>query len=54
MRIPRVYVPKALASGSTISVTGQQARHITQVLRLRNGDHARPGSRGLDARDVRL
>ena len=41
MRIPRVYVPKALASGSTISVTGQQARHIKQVLRLRNGDRLR-------------
>ena len=38
MRIPRVFTPQALASGSTISVTGQQARHIKQVLRLRNGD----------------
>lgn len=41
MRIPRVYTPQALASGSTISVTGQQARHIKQVLRLRNGDRLR-------------
>ncbi|MGB5261068.1 MAG: 16S rRNA (uracil(1498)-N(3))-methyltransferase [Gammaproteobacteria bacterium] len=37
MRIPRVYTQQALASGTTVTVTGQAARHITQVLRLRAG-----------------
>jgi len=37
MRIPRLYVPDAAASGGIITVTGQTAHHVTQVLRLRPG-----------------
>lgn len=37
MRIPRFYVPEVAASGEIISVTGQTAHHVTQVLRLRPG-----------------
>ena len=37
MRIPRLYVPVAAASGETITVTGQAAHHVIQVLRLRPG-----------------
>jgi 16S rRNA (uracil1498-N3)-methyltransferase len=37
MRIPRVYIRQDLASGATVTVTGQTARHVTQVLRLRTG-----------------
>ncbi len=37
MRIPRVYTRQDLASGTTVTVTGQTARHVTQVLRLRAG-----------------
>ena len=41
MRIPRVYTRQDLASGATVTVTGQTARHITQVLRLRAGARLR-------------
>jgi len=37
MRIPRLYVPEAGKPGDIISVTGQTAHHVTQVLRLRPG-----------------
>ena len=38
MRITRLYLQQDLASNSTVTVDGQPARHITQVLRLRHGD----------------
>ena len=41
MRLPRVYTRQDLASGATVTVTGQTARHITQVLRLRTGARLR-------------
>jgi 16S rRNA (uracil1498-N3)-methyltransferase len=37
MRIPRLYVPEAEKSGDIITVTGQAAHHVSQVLRLRPG-----------------
>ncbi len=37
MRIPRIYHAGRLAPGETISLTGQPARHIAQVLRLQAG-----------------
>jgi 16S rRNA (uracil1498-N3)-methyltransferase len=37
MRIPRLYVPEAGKSGDIITVTGQAAHHVAQVLRLRPG-----------------
>jgi 16S rRNA (uracil1498-N3)-methyltransferase len=37
MRIPRAYIQQDLACGVTVTVSGQTARHITQVLRLRTG-----------------
>jgi 16S rRNA (uracil1498-N3)-methyltransferase len=37
MRIPRLYVPAAGKCGEVITITGQAARHVTQVLRLRPG-----------------
>jgi len=37
MRIPRLYVPDATASGAIVTVTGQAAQHVVQVLRLRPG-----------------
>jgi 16S rRNA (uracil1498-N3)-methyltransferase len=37
MRIPRVFLQQLLGSGNTVTVTGQAARHVTQVLRLRTG-----------------
>ncbi len=37
MRTPRLYVPKAVAIGEIITVTGQTAHHVMQVLRLRPG-----------------
>ncbi len=41
MRIPRVYTRQGLASGATVTVAGQTARHVTQVLRLRTGARLR-------------
>jgi 16S rRNA (uracil1498-N3)-methyltransferase len=35
MRIPRVYLQQELASGATVTVSGQTAHHVTHVLRLR-------------------
>ena len=37
MRIPRIYTPQALAEGTTLTISGQPAHHITHVLRLRTG-----------------
>jgi len=37
MRIPRLYVPVVATRGDIITVTGQPAHHVTQVLRLRPG-----------------
>jgi 16S rRNA (uracil1498-N3)-methyltransferase len=37
MRTPRLYVPVVAASGEIITVTGQAAHHVIQVLRLRPG-----------------
>jgi 16S rRNA (uracil1498-N3)-methyltransferase len=37
MRTPRLYIPKIAASGENITVTGQSAHHVIQVLRLRPG-----------------
>jgi 16S rRNA (uracil1498-N3)-methyltransferase len=37
MRIPRIYTPQPLAEGTTLTISGQAAHHITQVLRLRAG-----------------
>lgn len=37
MRTPRLYVPVVTASGEIITVTGQSAHHVIQVLRLRPG-----------------
>jgi len=37
MRTPRLYVPMAAADGEIITVTGQTAHHVIQVLRLHPG-----------------
>ena len=37
MRIPRLYVPEAGKCGDVITITGQSAHHVTQVLRMRPG-----------------
>jgi len=37
MRIPRLYIPQELIEGEDLSVTGQTAHHVTNVLRLRSG-----------------
>jgi 16S rRNA (uracil1498-N3)-methyltransferase len=37
MRIPRLYIPKVAESGEIVTVTGQTAHHVMQVLRLRTG-----------------
>jgi 16S rRNA (uracil1498-N3)-methyltransferase len=37
MRVPRLYVAETWQCGDIITVTGQTARHVTQVLRLRPG-----------------
>ena len=37
MRVPRLYIPQELATGRTLTVTGQPAHHVTHVLRLRAG-----------------
>ncbi len=37
MRIPRIYTPQPLAEGTTLTISGQAAHHITHVLRLRVG-----------------
>ncbi len=37
MRIPRLYAPEADKCGDIITITGQTAQHVTQVLRLRPG-----------------
>jgi len=37
MRIPRIHTPQALAEGTTLTISGQPAHHITHVLRLRTG-----------------
>ena len=37
MRIPRIYTPQALSEGTTLTISGQPAHHITHVLRLRVG-----------------
>ena len=37
MRIPRIYTPQPLADGTTLTISGQAAHHITHVLRLRTG-----------------
>ena len=37
MRTPRLYIPKVATSGEIITVTGQTAHHVIQVLRLRPG-----------------
>ena len=37
MRIPRLYIPGAAASGEVITAAGQAAHHVIQVLRLRPG-----------------
>ena len=35
MRTPRIYTPQPLAEGTTLTISGQAAHHITHVLRLR-------------------
>jgi 16S rRNA (uracil1498-N3)-methyltransferase len=37
MRTPRLYIPEMAASGEIVTVTGQTAHHVIQVLRLRPG-----------------
>ena len=37
MRISRIYIPQAFEEGSTLTVSGQPAHHVTHVLRLRSG-----------------
>ncbi len=37
MRIPRIYIPDAISSGSTTELSGNAANHITRVLRLQAG-----------------
>lgn len=41
MRIPRVFTRQDLASGTIVTLSGQAARHVTQVLRLRAGAQLR-------------
>ncbi len=38
MRIPRLFIDRALSSGETIFLPQDKARHISQVLRMRSGD----------------
>jgi len=38
MRLNRLYTPRPLQPGATVSLTGQAAGHATRVLRLRAGD----------------
>jgi len=38
MRIPRIYLPKALNAGATVELDERAARHAMKVLRLRAGD----------------
>ncbi len=38
MRIPRIYLPKALNTGDTVELDERAARHAVKVLRLRPGD----------------
>jgi len=38
MRIPRIYLPKALNTGATLELDERAARHALKVLRLRAGD----------------
>lgn len=37
MRTPRLYIAKAIERGEMVTVTGQTAHHVIQVLRLRPG-----------------
>ncbi len=37
MRVPRLYIPEALATGRTLTINGKPAHHVTHVLRLRAG-----------------
>lgn len=37
MRIPRLYTPQAYTPGEDLTVTGQTAHHIANVLRIRSG-----------------
>jgi 16S rRNA (uracil1498-N3)-methyltransferase len=37
MRTPRIHTPQPLAEGTTLTISGQAAHHITHVLRLRTG-----------------
>ena len=37
MRTPRIHVPEVTISGEVLTVSGQAAHHVTQVLRLRPG-----------------
>lgn len=37
MRVPRVHVAEALASGGRVSLSGSAGRHVSRVLRLRPG-----------------
>lgn len=37
MRIPRLYTPQVFIQGEELSVTGQTAHHIANVLRVRSG-----------------
>ena len=37
MRIPRIHTPQPLVEGTTLTISGQAAHHITHVLRLRVG-----------------
>ena len=37
MRTPRLYTPQVFIQGEQLSVTGQTAHHVTNVLRLRSG-----------------
>ena len=37
MRIPRLYTPQVFIQGEELSVTGQTAHHIANVLRIRSG-----------------
>ena len=37
MRTSRIYIPQAFEEGSTLTISGQPAHHVTHVLRLRSG-----------------
>ena len=41
MRLSRVYTDQILTTDTSVTITGQAARHIKQVLRLRRGDRLR-------------